>query len=348
MNNVNIGLFDFDYDTTWAAFFLDADLNIYSRYGGRDAEASDSRLTKNSLLQTMHEVLDVHEDRKAAGFPADDSQTHPRLQPDRKPEEMPLLKNNHSGCLHCHQIQEFGYLQKFHDGKFTSDDLFGFPLPENLGIQFDRQHGHRIEKIVADTPADGKLQPGDLITRINRVPVHSEQDVRWALHHTSAAEAVEVTLQRPAKRQPNAEKDAADSPTVTQKVTLKPVRKNWKHTELGWRKSLRSVPLPLGFLGYALGREELKRGALPADRLAIRITSIRGQGLSTAVGLHKGDVIIAVGDRTKAGSFEEFLSELLHRYQPGAEVRLRVLRDGKEMGLRGRFPDWHTDDTSVP
>ena len=35
MNHVDLARFEFDYDTTWTSFFLDADLNVYSRYGGR-------------------------------------------------------------------------------------------------------------------------------------------------------------------------------------------------------------------------------------------------------------------------------------------------------------------------
>ena len=50
MNGVNLRRFDFDYDVTWNGFFLDEDLNVYSRYGGRDDGEPEDRLSKASLL----------------------------------------------------------------------------------------------------------------------------------------------------------------------------------------------------------------------------------------------------------------------------------------------------------
>src|SRR5262245_65884185 len=64
MNGVDLARFEFDYDTTWQGFFLDADLNSYSRYGGRDETSADGRQSKESLLTTMREVLEVHQRRR--------------------------------------------------------------------------------------------------------------------------------------------------------------------------------------------------------------------------------------------------------------------------------------------
>ena len=61
MNGIDLTRFEFDYDTTWQAFFLDADLNVYSRYGGRDEDSADGRHSRESLITTMREVLEVHE-----------------------------------------------------------------------------------------------------------------------------------------------------------------------------------------------------------------------------------------------------------------------------------------------
>ncbi|MCY2965301.1 MAG: thioredoxin family protein, partial [Planctomycetota bacterium] len=142
MNGVDLARFDFDYDNTWQAFFLDADLNVYGRYGGREASAPEARLSKESLVQTMGEVLEAFERRKKnpAG-PAADQEVHPAPAKSKKPADFPLLKANHSGCVHCHQVQEFRLLQSFADGAFDKQLLFPFPLPENVGLRFDRDHG---------------------------------------------------------------------------------------------------------------------------------------------------------------------------------------------------------------
>jgi predicted metalloprotease with PDZ domain len=210
MNGVDLARFEFDYDTTWHAFFLDPGLNVYSRYGGRDEEAADGRQSKESLLTTMREVLEVHERRKAraAVLPfllrdgqgeGRDDDVHPAPAKRSIPEDIPLLKRGHQGCVHCHQVQEYRMLQDFHDKKFSREQLFGYPLPENVGLGFDRAHGHRIEAVIPDSPAaKAGLAAGDVVTRVADVAVHSEQDFRWALHRAPGGEQPMVTVVRSA------------------------------------------------------------------------------------------------------------------------------------------------------
>ena len=364
MNGVDLARFEFDYDTTWQAFFLDADLNVYSRYGGRDEESADGRHSRESLLTTMREVLEVHERRKAgeglvsreapgeghplsgappgnreAGRRKSTDDLHPSPGKPTTPEDIPLLKRGHQGCVHCHQIQEFQILQAFHDKMFSRDQLFGFPLPDNLGIRFDRAHGHKIESIIPDSAADkAGLLAGDVVSRVDNVPVHSEQDVRWALHRAEENGKPLIAVVRSAP-------DAAVARTL--RFELAPQR-GWRQTELGWRRSLRSVPFPVGCLAYPLGREERRKAGLPDDRLAIKVLSLRGKGLASSVGLLKGDLIVAHDGNQSSRSFEEFKSDLLRRYDPGDSVRLTVLREGETIELEGPFPDWQTTDTSVP
>jgi hypothetical protein len=365
MNRVDLARFEFDYDTTWQAFFLDADLSIYSRYGGRDEESADGRHSRESLLTTMREVLEVHQRRQErgrlspraaeqreeaeggcsgspeAGRIAVAREIDAGLQPapgkSTTPEDIPLLRRNHQGCVHCHQVQEFRILQAFHDKTFSREQLFGFPLPENIGIRFDRRHGHKIERLVPGSAAEeAGLFAGDVVTRVNDVPIHSEQDVRWALHRAAESDRPMITVLR----------STADS-EQTIRVQLSPPP-FWRQTELSWRKSLRSVPLPVGCLAYPLGREERHKAGLREDRMAIKVLSIRGSGLASNVGLLKGDLIVALDGNESSRTFEEFKSDLLRRYSPGDIVRLTVLRDGETVKLSGRLPEWHTTATSVP
>lgn len=336
---MDVGRFEFDLDTTWTAFFIDADRNIYSRYGGRDETTSDGRQTKASLLQTMREVLELHEQRKAASrLLVKDADVHPAPSAKLMPKDIPLLHDNHSGCVHCHQVREYRLLQAFHDGTFRRDDLFPFPLPENIGLKLDRDHGHRVSELIEKSAAAVEgLRAGDTILRVNDVPVHSEGDVRWALHRAKADQPMTVVARR--------ESSLGDASTITTELRL---RADWKQTELGWRKSLRSVPLPLGFIGYAMGREERTSAGLKPDSLAIKVASIRGSGLATNLDLKKGDLIIEVAGQRGQRTLEQFKSDLLRRYAPGDKVEIRVLRDGRDVAVEGQFPKWHTTDVSVP
>jgi serine protease Do len=338
MNRVNLRRFQFDYDTTWNAFFLDERLNVYSRYGGRDQGEPDARLSKESLLQTMREVLAVHQARKNAS-PRQRKRNWQPVEPGVfTPRDIPLLKKNHQGCVHCHQVREYMYLQSAFDKTFSRRDIYDWPLPENIGISFDRKHGHRVRNVDArSAAAKAGLKAGDVVTRLNGVPVHSEYDVRWVLGRSDEAKPLRITLSRAI---------AAGKPRETT-VSFRPPP-GWMATEIGWRKSLRSLPLPFGMRGYALTRSQRKDLQLPENRMAIRVVSVRGKGLAGNLGLHKKDTVVALGDDTRNRTLEELKSDLVRRYRAGDVVRLTVLREGKRIVLSGRFPKWVSDETSVP
>ena len=384
MNGIDLGRFDFDYDNTWQAFFLDADLNVYSSYGGRDASSPESRLSLKSLTQTMEAVLQDHARRPAAGGdpgkkpeagPKPDSKSAPkpvptpgskpaeeageppaalqadlsvlrRVPPQRRlPTDFTLLKQHHSGCLHCHQVQEYRLLQSFADGAFDTGLLFPFPLPENVGIEFDREHGYRVAGVQAESPAArAGIEPGDVLLRSGGNPIRSEDDFRWTLHH--APKSGDLSLE--VLRAPKSGASAGESPAPVA-LTLA-LGAGWKRGDVSWRKSLRSYPVVWGFLGYSLGAEERREQGLPLETLALKVVSIRGQsgGVAQALGLQKGDLIIAVEDDRQLKSLEQFKSNLLGRYQPGDPMEWRVIRGGQEVPVKGVFPVWQTTDRTVP
>lgn len=348
MNGVDLNRFEFDYDVTWNSFFLDEKLNVYSRYGGRDDGEPERRLSKDALLRTMRSVLAAHAERKVRP-----TETADLLQPIPKtkatPEDIPLLKQNHQGCVHCHQVKEYQLLQWAHDGVFDRRKIFGWPLPENVGIELDWSHGTRVASVKPDSPAErAGLKPGDVLSRWNDVPVRSEYDIRWVLHRASDSEPMTLQVQRGAKREGIEKEGAAGAehrPTL--RLELRP-EGDWRPTDIGWRKSMRSVPLEFEFRGYALSKSQRAELKLADNRMAIRVVSAKAQGLAGSLGLKKGDVITAAAGRTDNRTIEQLLSDLLRAYSPGDEVKMIVLREGVEIPLEGTFPAWHTDETTVP
>ena len=341
MNHVDLARFEFDYDTTWTSFFLDPDLRIYSRYGGRDDRIADARMSRESLLHTMSEVLQTH--RRIRQTPAEDlakvqlAETHPAPTQPTTPEDIPLLKDNHQGCVHCHQVQEYRLLQAFQNGQFTRRMLFGYPLPERLGIQLSPATGHKVAQLTPGSPAAAAdLKPLDVIRRVNGIPIRSEYDIRWALHRAADEQPLQLTVDR--------EQSGTE---VSVELSLTP-RGAWRQSELGWRKSLRSVPLQLGFLGYSLGPDAIEDLGFPPEKSLLKIVSIRPPGLAKNLHLQKGDLITKVGGHTGFRTFEQFKSKLLELYQPGDTVELEIIRNGQPVKLNGTFPDWFTEETSVP
>lgn len=342
MNHVDLARFEFDYDTTWTSFFLDADLNIYSRYGGRDSRNADARMNRESLLHTMQEVLQIHQKvcqtPSAERTPLIQAATHPLREQANSPEDMPLLQQNHQGCVHCHQVQEYRLLQAYQDGKFDQKMIFNYPLPESLGIELKTFHGHQVEKVTAaSAAARAGLLAGDVISRVNDVAVRSEYDIRWALQHAPDKLPISVTVVR----------QSAAGAGTWMNLSVQPAA-GWRKSDLGWRKSLRSVPLQMGFLGYSLSSSAVKEMGFDESKSLVKVVALRPPGLAKNLGLQKGDFIAAVGGQTGFRTFEHLKSKLLEIYQPGDIVEVEVLRDGKTLLLKGELPEWFTEETTVP
>ena len=58
MDRIDIGLFDFDRHNALYYFVLNADQQIYLRYGGRDAESASTYLNLRSLELALKEGLE--------------------------------------------------------------------------------------------------------------------------------------------------------------------------------------------------------------------------------------------------------------------------------------------------
>lgn len=339
MNRVDIARFEFDYDTTWAAFVTDSKLRIYSRYGGRDEHEPDARLSKASLLQTLRESLAAHKttvERAAVGSSTDSKVEevlwHPEPKTSQTPLDIPLLRKGHQGCVHCHQVREYSLLQAYHDGRFNRELLFSYPLPESLGIEFDRAHGHRVARVQDGSPAAGHLKPGDVVTRCEDVPIRSEFDLRWALQRLPATrDRVKLSVGGAGGRD----------------VELA-LPSNWRQSELSWRKSARSVPADWGFRGAALAKFERREAGLSETGLAIMILSVKPRGLTQSLGLQKGDVITALSGDSRERTLDRLRSDMLRRFAPGDEIQLTVRRGGETLELKGKFPAWFTEENSVP
>src|SRR5437870_9395083 len=101
MRGVNLNLFDFDYDLTWAAFFMNANEKIYGRYGGRDAGAADAHLTLPSLKHALRAALAAYH-RDPNSRPPDSTQ---QLFAVEQYPSASRLKTE--ACIHCHMVSGF-------------------------------------------------------------------------------------------------------------------------------------------------------------------------------------------------------------------------------------------------
>src|SRR6185436_5299304 len=60
MDDVDVGLFDRDWNNTLYFFMLNADEQIYMRYGGRDSTSPDTYLDLSSLELALQQGVELH------------------------------------------------------------------------------------------------------------------------------------------------------------------------------------------------------------------------------------------------------------------------------------------------
>jgi membrane-associated protease RseP (regulator of RpoE activity) len=214
MNGVDIGLFQFDYDLTWAAFFLNADEQIYSRYGGRDADDAEGLMSIAGLKYTMRLVLAAHQQGEKPPHPA---------QRITLPVEKAFPVKG-QGCLHCHQVYEGLRKVARREGTFRPEMLWVYPLPQNIGLVLDVDEGNRVVRVIPDSPAHrAGLQPGDVLLTVGATPIRSQADCMYALH--LAPQQGDLTIRYQRGHQVN-------------QATIR-LQYGWKKTDFSWRPSMR-------------------------------------------------------------------------------------------------------------
>ena len=215
MNQVDIGLFKFDYDVTWMGFFLDAEDHILSRYGGRDDKSADARLSVAGLKHTMREVLKIHKQVRPP-------ETHTPLV------AQDLSRNKGKGCMHCHQVWEGLRKREKDEKRFDPESLYIYPPPEKLGLELDVTVGAKIVKVLPGSAAErAGLRAGDVLVSIDQVSIYSQGDVFWALQNAPVDGKLPLQYRREGK---------------VESATLE-LPRGWRKADLTWRPSMRKEKL---------------------------------------------------------------------------------------------------------
>jgi len=214
IEGVDLRLFQFDFDLTWAGFFLSADERIYGRYGSRDAGDAEARISVAGLKHTMRQVLEYHRKQTSdtvtiSGKAVATEDVFPRRG---------------RGCMHCHQVYERRWRQARANGTFDPESIYVYPLPENVGLKLDLTAGNKIAAVAPDSPAfRAGLKTGDSLEKVQDVLIFSEGDVTWALHNAPPEGTITVRYRRGTKL----------------RTAALQLRRGWRKTDLSWRASVR-------------------------------------------------------------------------------------------------------------
>ena len=320
MKGVDLRLFQFDYDQSWAVFFLNPDGAIYGRYGTRsgDKQHAATYLSIPSLKKAMERALALHKQ-----YPANKTDLAAKRGPAPRyetPETIPGLQDRAAGattpanCIHCHMVGERMRKLSYVEKHLTPAELWIYPLPENLGLKMEVDDGLRVEKVLPGSAAlRAGVEAGDELTAMNGQPLVSQADIQWVLHRAPVETTIAVKLTRQGK-------------PLEKAIT---VSGNWKDTDLSWRET--SWSLRPGLWTLPLSDEERKKRSLPPGDSALLVKWVFGRPpLAREAGLRDGDVIVAVDGQAVPPDESHFMALIRLTHPPGDKVRLTLLKNGKK------------------
>jgi predicted metalloprotease with PDZ domain len=291
-------------------FFLNADEAVYARYGGRDPDGADNRQSLEGLKYTMESVLKMHQrpEKQFAPKSAD------------RPQYLRDLAGGRAGggrCLHCHQVKEALNRKLVADGSWSRDQMWRYPLPENLGLKLELHRGNLVEKVTPASPAaQAGLKPGDVLRRMGAVPIHSFGDAQFALDKAPAKGTLDVAWERGGQTQTGA-------------LAL---AEGWRKSDVRWRPSMRRLVPNLPLYGDDLTTEQRKPLGLTEKQLAFRQKS-QVTAKAREAGFQAGDVILGIDGLKLEMDAIDFLRYVRREYVVGDTITLTVLRDGKTLKL---------------
>lgn len=310
IQGADLNLFEFDYDLTWVAFFMNASGKIYGRFGGRDGKGPDTRNTLEGLHFAMDAALAEH--RK-----------NPNARPEA-PAQAPMYVENlptakrYQGCIHCHQVKEIIRTEQQKTGTWDRESIYTYPLPENVGITLDLAKGNLIRSVKPGSPAaKAGVEPGDVVRTLNKTPVNSFADAAYGLHKAPFQGDIPIVLERNGKN-------------IEAKLAVAP---QWRRTNITWRPSLLDMLPAITVYGTDLTAKEKKAIGLDEKRLAFRQDD-PVHAAAKAMGVQVNDVILGVDERKLELSMDEFLGFVRQNYLVGESMTLNVLRNGKRVDLK--------------
>ena len=328
MQGVDLSIFQFDYDLTWAGVFLNADGTIYARYGGRAGRDPMEFSSLEGLEHAMERVLEIHSGypknkRELAGKKARSTKWKRVKDIPSKYVQNALGKDGlRQSCVHCHMIHDADHDLAVRARRYDVKDFYRYPSPERLGLTFDVAQATLVTNVEPKSPADkAKIRKGDVITHMEGQLLVSIADMQWALHGLPNKKVkVDLDLLRDGKK-------------LSKKVQL---GRDWKAPNLGWRVSMYNMPPNPGLWVEEANDSVRKNHGIADDKLLLEVRGTFDAAVQRV--LRKGDLIVSRdGDDTRTTGGEFHAQIRIDHFRPGSKLELEVLRDKKREKVTVRF-----------
>ncbi len=328
MAGVDLNVFRFDYDLTFAALLMNGDGTIYRQYGGRDGGHAEARLSIASLVRALKETLADHEEYRKAPKP-------PRPAPPRTIEQIPAMARQiRAGkapeCFHCHMVNESERKTAQEERRWSRDSIWLWPDPARVGLALDPADQALVKDVAAKSPAAAAgLRAGDRLARVGPRRVRTIADVQWALEETSFAGGhLPVAWERAGEAKEG-------------KLALRPGWRVGTPLDLSWRASMWGISPKPGFGGPKLPADDLAKIGLPANAFAFRVQYVVDWGdeahtgrNAAKAGIRKGDVVVSAGGKSDFASELHFQAWFRLTQKPGATCEIELIRGGKRERIR--------------
>lgn len=333
-NSLDLRTFQFDYDQSFAVFFLRDDRTIYGRYGTRSARPKDAAkdISIAGLAAALEAALVLHRD-----FPKNAEALAAKTGPAPRfaiPEKYPALSEfqaelNYAAegqlarsCIHCHQIGDAERKLVRDEGRPIPERLlFPYPMPQVVGLELDPEKRATVARVADGSPAaKAGLRPGDELVSADGQPLVSIADFQWVLHQAGGEATIPLVVKR----------DGGEG----SKITLR-LPEGWRRgSGISWRVSTWDLRR------MVLGGLVLEARDDDSGKLALEVKHVGQYGdhaVAKNAGFQEGDVVIEVDGRTAALTESELIASLLEATKPGDSVAMTVRREGRSVDLSLRM-----------
>lgn len=335
-NGLDLSLFQYDTDQSFAVFMLNADRTIYGRFGTRSHRTEwFGDVSLKGLALALQGALDLH-----GNFPKNKQALAAKTGPAPEfpsPEKYPVLKEkygpelNYSGnvvqsCIHCHQIGD-AQREYYRALKQPMPEkvLFPYPHPKSVGLILDPDQKATVKEVTPDSPASAAgFRAGDVIQRLAGQPLLSIADVQWVLQQVDPqggnVKAEILREGRPA--------------TVTLKLEA-----GWRRAgDISWRASswgLRRMSTG-GIVLESLTADERSEAGASGEGMALRVKHVGQFGAHAAAkqaGFQKDDVVIEFDGKSDLRTEADVFRHAVTARVIGDQIPVVVLRDKKKITL---------------
>ncbi len=336
-NGLDLSLFQYDTDQSFAVFMLNANGTIYGRFGTRSHHTEwFNDVSLKGMAQALRGALELHNN-----YPKNkNALAGKRGQPLEfaSPEKYPSLKKKYKdsidfennvvrSCIHCHQIGDARRAFYWKNGKPIPEKIFfPYPHPKTLGLILDPDTKAEVKDVVADSiAASAGLKKGDRIETISGQPILSMADVQWVLDQVSPqGEVLSMKVDR-----------ARELKTLSLKLPA-----GWRRQgDLAWRVS--SWEYRRIFLGglklEEINTQQKKAKRLENGKMALVVEHVGQYGSHAAAkraGFKKGDIITSYDGQTNLLSESALFFYGNTKTKIGDRIQVTVLRNGKKIQLQ--------------